>query len=339
MRTRFTERFGVELPIVQGGLAYLARSELCAAVSAAGGLGQLTAATMESPEVLRQEIRRVRERTDRPFGVNFAIGHRDLSEFVRVTIEEQVPVISVTGGNPEPLFKAFEGHPVLKMVLVAGVRQAQKAEALGADAVIAVGVEGGGHIGRDDIGTLVLVRRVVESVQIPVLASGGIVDGRGLAAALVLGADGIEMGTRFVATVECPAHPAYKQALVEARETDTVVIERSLGRPGRVLRGPWPERILEAEARGAGLDELLPLISGKANTRAALEGKLDEGFVWAGQGVGLIRDIPTVAELLRRMVDEAAAALREAGERLQAPAGGVASRLARQEPGAGSPGA
>lgn len=318
MRTRFTERFGVELPIVQGGLAYLAHSELCAAVSKAGGLGQLTAATMGSPEVLREEIRKVRAMTDRPFAVNFAIGHRDLSDFIRVTIEERVEIISVTGGNPEPLFAAFRGHPVLKMVLVAGVRQAQKAEALGADAVIAVGFEGGGHIGRDDIGTMVLVPRVVESVNIPVLASGGIVDGRGLAAALALGADGVEMGTRFVATAECRAHPAYKQALIDAKESDTVVIERSLGRPGRALRNAWTEKILEAEARGATLEELLPMISGQANTRAALEGRLEEGFVWAGQGVGLIRDIPSVEELLRRMVEEAAAALRRSIERLEA---------------------
>ena len=317
MRTRFTERFDVELPIVQGGLAHLAFSELCIAVSAAGGLGQLTAATMPSPEALREEIRKVRAATDRPFAVNFALGRTRLDDLIRVTIEERVEYISVTGGNPAPLFAAFEGVPVRKLVLVAGVRQAQKAEALGADAVIAVGFEGGGHIGRDDLGTMVLVPRVVESVSIPVLASGGIADGRGLAAALALGADGIEMGTRFVATQECRAHPAYKQALVDADETSTVVIERSLGRPGRALRNAWTDAILAAEAQGATAEELLPLISGQANRRSAVEGQLDEGFVWASQGIGLIRDVPTVRELLERMVAEARQALAKAARALE----------------------
>lgn len=309
MKTKFTERFGVELPIVQGGLAHLAFSELCIAVSEAGGLGQLTAATMPSPEFLREEIRRVRAATDKPFAVNFSLGRTSLDEFIKVTIEEGVECISVTGGNPQPLFEAFDGTPVKKIVLVAGVRQAQKAEELGADAVIAVGFEGGGHIGRDDIGTMVLVPRVAESVSIPVLAAGGISDGRGLAAALALGADGIEMGTRFVATQECRAHPAYKEALLAANETSTVVIERSIGRPGRALRNRWTEDILAAEDRGAGIEELLPLISGKANRRAGLEGDMDQGFVWAGQGVGLIKNIPTVKELLDEIVADAKKAL------------------------------
>lgn len=305
MKTKFTERFEVELPIVQGGLAHLAFSELCIAVSEAGGLGQLTAATMPSADYLREEIRRVRAATDKPFAVNFALGRRSLDDLIRVTIEEKVECISVTGGNPKDLFDAFDGVPVKKIVLVAGVRQAQKAEALGADAVIAVGFEGGGHIGRDDIGTLVLVPRVAESVNIPVLAAGGIADGRGLAAALALGADGIEMGTRFVATQECRAHPAYKQALVQADETSTVVIERTLGRPGRAIANEWTDKILAAEARGAGIDELLPLISGEANRRAGIEGNMEQGFVWAGQGVGLIRHIPTVKELLDEIVADA----------------------------------
>ena len=320
MKTRVTELLNIELPIVQGGLAHLAYSELAAAVSNAGGLGQVTALTLPSPDALREEIRKIRSLTDKPFGVNFAIGqhNRSYADYLEVAIEEKVPAVSITGGNPKPLLERLAGTGIITMVLVASVRQAQKAEELGAHIVMAVGNEGGGHLGRDEIGTMVLVPRVAESVRIPVLASGGIVDGRGLAAALALGADGVEMGTRFVATAECRAHPAYKQALVEAKESDTVVIERSLGRPGRALRNSWTEKILQAEARGATLEELLPMISGQANTRAALEGRLEEGFVWAGQGVGLIRDIPTVEELLRRMVEEAAAALRRSLEHLEA---------------------
>lgn len=224
-------------------------------------------------------------------------------------------VVSITGGNPEPLLRRIQqsGVVVRTMVLVAGVRAARKAESLGADAVIAVGFEGGGHLGRDDIGTMILTPRIVESVKIPVLASGGIADGRGFAAALALGAEGIELGTRFVAVQESNAHANYQQALIGAKETDTVIIERSIGRPARVLKGLVPERILEVEAElDAGLvsaDErlrrLLPLISGKVNTSAALEGALEEGFVWAGQVVGLIHDVPTAQELIERTVIEA----------------------------------
>jgi len=199
------------------------------------------------------------------------------------------------------------------MVLVAGVRAAQKAESLGADAVIAVGVEGGGHLGRDDIGTMVLVPRIIESVSIPVLASGGIADGRGLVASLALGAEGVELGTRFVAVRESNAHPNYQQALVEAKETDTVIVERAIGRPARVLKGQAASSILrveqELEQEQAEPDErlrrLLPFVLGKVNQRAALDGELDEGFVWAGQVVGLIHDVPTSQALIERIVREA----------------------------------
>lgn len=304
--TEFTARFGVRYPIVQGGLAHLAFAPLAAAVSAAGGLGQITAASFRGPDDLLAEIARARALTDRPFAVNFALGHRPLDDLLEATLAAGVPAISITGGNPEPLLRRVAGGATRTLVLTAGVRQAQKAESLGADAVIAVGQEGGGHLGRDDLGTIVLVPRIVDAVRIPVLASGGIGDARGFAAALALGAAGIEMGTRFVATRECVAHPTYKEALVRASERDTTVIERSVGRPGRVLAAPGARRILAAEAAGAGIEELLPLIEGQVNRRGAHEGDLDEGFVWAGQVIGLIDDVPTVAELIERLVGGAA---------------------------------
>lgn len=313
MRTRVTDLLGTQYPIVQGGLQHLALPELCAAVSEAGALGQLTAAAFSSPTELREAIDRTRSLTSKPFGVNFAIGFRPLADHLTAALEAGIRVFSFTGGNPEPFFVQLRGHDACTMVLVAAVRQAQKAEALGASAVIAVGCEGGGHIGRDDVSTLILVPRVVDSVKIPVLASGGIGDARGLVAALALGAEGIEMGTRFVATQECLAHPSYKQALVETPETGTVVIERSIGRPGRVLQGPWAERILEMERRGASLEELLPLINGEVNRRAARDGELDRGFAWAGQVVGLIQDVPPAGELIRRIAEEAAAIERRLG--------------------------
>lgn len=304
MQTRLTDLFGINVPIVQGGLAYLALADLCAAVSNAGGLGQLTAATFPSPDAFRAEIRKTRSITQRPFAANFAMGYRSLEPYIDVALEEGVRIVSITGGNPEPYMKYIDARVpgVQKLILVAGVRAAQKAESLGADAVIAVGYDGGGHLGRDDIGTMALVPRVVDAVRIPVVASGGIMDARGLVAALSLGAEGIEMGTRFVAVQECRAHAVYKEALVKAKETDTVVMERSIGRPARVLKTAGADVVLQAEAKGATLEELLPLISGKVNAKAAVEGDLEAGFVYAGQGIGLIEDVPTVADLFDRMV-------------------------------------
>ncbi len=315
MHTRFTELVNIRYPIVQGGLSHLSFAELAAAVSNAGGLGQIGCACFTTPEELQADIQKAKRLTDKPFGVNFPIGHIPLDAFVDAALAEGAAVISITGGNPEPLLRRIQQSevPVRTMVLVAGVRAARKAESLGADALIAVGFEGGGHLGRDDIGTMVLTPRIVESVKIPVLASGGIADGRGFAAALALGTEGIELGTRFVAVRESNAHPNYQQALIEAKETDTVIIERSIGRPARVLKGPVPEKILqvegELEMEHASADErlrrLLSYILGQVNTRAALDGALDEGFVWAGQVVGLINDVPTAKELIERTVGEA----------------------------------
>lgn len=307
--TRVTELLGTQLPIVQGGLAYLAYAELAAAVSNAGGLGQITAMSLSSPELLREEIRKVRQLTDRPFGVNFAIGDhgRSFSHMLEVAIEERVPVVSMTGGNPSPIFKQLEGTDIKKLVLVAARRQAQKAEELGADAVMVVGHEGGGHLGRDDIGTLVLIPQVVDAVSIPVIASGGIGDGRGWMAAHALGAEGIEMGTRFIATKECVhASEVYKKALIDSTESDTVIIKKSIGSPARTLKNTWTDKILEIEAATPSYEALREYVSGEANKRYIYEGNLNEGFGWAGQVTGLIKDVPTVQELLDRMVAEAA---------------------------------
>ena len=315
LRTRVSDLLGIDYPIVQGGLAYLSLAPLAAAVSNAGGLGQIGVAGLDTPDDLRAEIAHYRTLSDQPFGVNFPIGIKPMEAFLEVALALAAPIVSFTGGNPEPLLRRTQAANAgtRTLVLVAGIRAARKAEDLGADAVIAVGFEGGGHLGRDDIGTLVLTPRIVEAVKIPVLASGGIADGRGLAAALTLGAAGVELGTRFVATQEGNAHLAYKEAIVAAQETDTVIIERSIGRPARVLRSPFVEQLLAREddlaRRGASreeaLPEVLPFIMGANNTRAAIEGDLDHGFVWGGQVVGLIHDIPTAAELLWRTVREA----------------------------------
>ena len=306
--TRVTQLLGIRYPIIQGGLAYLAYSDLAAAVSNAGGLGQITAMSLESPEKLKEEMRLVKKMTDRPFGVNFAIGQqgRPFEGFVDAALEEGMKIATITGGNPKLVFDVLEGTDVKKLVLVASKRQAEKAEELGADAVMVVGQEGGGHLGRDDVGTMVLVPQVVDVVSIPVIASGGIGDGRGLMAALSLGADGIEMGTRFIATKECiHASEAYKQALINGTERDTVVIKRSIGAPARVLSNSWTDQILQLEKEDVGYKGLKDYISGETNKRYIYEGKVEEGFAWAGQVLGLIKDVPTVEELFQTMISTA----------------------------------
>jgi len=306
--TRVTDLLRVKYPIIQGGLAYLAYADLAAAVSNAGGLGQITAMSLRDPELLRAEIHKVRTLTDKPFGVNFAIGMHGTGyeDMVRVAIEEEVPVVTMTGGNPAPIFNLLAGTAIKKLVLVAARRQAQKAEQLGADAVMVVGQEGGGHLGRDDVGTMVLVPQVVDSVSIPVIASGGIGDGRGWMAAQALGAEGIEMGTRFIATRECvDASEAYKEALVASTEADTTIIKRSIGAPARALRNDFTTKILEIEEKTPTYEALKEYISGSANKRFIYDGDKEQGFGWAGQVTGMIHDIPTVDDLIKRMVAEA----------------------------------
>ncbi|MCP3030670.1 nitronate monooxygenase family protein [Halobacillus sp. A1] len=306
--TRITDLLHIQYPIVQGGLAHLAYSELASAVSNAGGLGQITAMSMDDEKQLEAEIHKMKLLTPNPFGVNFAIGQhgRPFKSMVQTAIDAEVPVISVTGGNPQPILEMVQGKGIKTLVLVAAKRQAIKAEALGADAVMVVGQEGGGHIGREDVGTMVLTPQVVEAVNIPVIASGGIADGKGLMAALALGAEGIEMGTRFIATKECVhAHDLYKQSLIEADENSTVVIKRSLGAPARALKNDWTDQIVSFESTKSGYEKLKPFISGDTNRKYIYEGKEKEGFAWAGQVTARIHDVPSVKELFERVLYEA----------------------------------
>lgn len=307
MKTKITELFNIELPIIQGGLAYLADAHLAAAVSNAGGLGQITATSLSNPEELKKEIELFRSLSDKPFGVNFAISRfqDNYMPFLECALSMNVTIISITGGDPTPVFDRIKGLNIKTMVLVADVRQAIKAEQLGASAIIAVGQEGGGHLGRNDTSTLVLTPRVVDHVSIPVIASGGIGDGRGLLAALALGAQGIEMGTRFIATQDCIlASQTYKNDLVNANETDTVVIKKSLKTPGRVLSTAYTDTILKLEAQNVGYEGLKDLISGEANKMYIHHGDAHHGYGWAGQVTGLIHDIPSVKTLFERIVHD-----------------------------------
>lgn len=306
--TRITELLQIKYPIIQGGLAYLAYADLASAVSNAGGLGQITAMSLPSDDALLQEINRTRSLTNKPFGVNFAIGMHgiDYKTRVQIAIDEQVPVVTITGGDPSTILQMLQPTNIQSLVLVASRRQAQKAEQLGASAVIVVGHEGGGHLGRDDVGTMVLVPQVVDAVEIPVIASGGIGDGRGWMAAHALGAEGIEMGTRFIATQECvDASTSYKEAIIESSEIDTTVIKRSIHSPARALRNDYTDKIIAIEKTSPTYENLKNYISGEANKRWIHEGNAEAGFGWAGQVVGLIHDIPTVTQLIERMVREA----------------------------------
>lgn len=305
MKTRVTELLGIEYPIVQGGLAHIATGAFAGSVSNAGALGQITATSLKDPDFLHQEVEIARKITSKPFAINLAVGHLPIDSLLDISIGLKPAAISLTGGNPAPYIPIIKAEGIISLVLVASARQAQKAVEVGADVVVAVGFEGGGHLGRDDVGTMVLIRKLAQSVGVPVIASGGISDGSGLLAAMALGAEGIEMGTRFLATLECPIHDNYKQALLDHDERNTLIMGRPLGLPGRVLPGGLVTKILELEASGIGLEEMLPWISGGKNRIGALEGDLQNGYVWAGQGVGLINDIPSVSDLISRIMSEA----------------------------------
>ncbi|SMP81786.1 NAD(P)H-dependent flavin oxidoreductase [Noviherbaspirillum suwonense] len=317
METRATRALGIRYPIVQGGLARIARAELAAAVSNAGGMGQIAVAGVAQPDLLRAEIRKARRMTDAPFGVNFPIGHLPIDALLEVAVEEGVAAVSFTGGNPNSYIRRLDGTGIRILVLVAGPEQAKKAEQAGAHVIATVGYEGGGHIGRSDLTTMVAIPLVVRAVGIPVLAGGGIADGKGLAAALALGADGVEVGTRFIAVREAFAHENYKAAVVRASSGDTVVVKRSLGTPGRALANAWTEKILSAEAEGLSRETVLSLVKADANERGVVHGDMENSLVWVGQSAAMVDDVPSAGELVERMVDEARSAARRLAEMMR----------------------
>lgn len=316
LQTRITQLFGIEHPILQGGLMWVARAELVAAVAEAGGLGFLTALTFPRADALRLEIQRCRRLTGRPFGVNLTflptLNAPDYPAYVDVICDEGVPFVETAGRNPEAYLERLKAAGVLVIHKCTSVRHAVKAEALGCDAVSIDGFEAAGHPGEDDVGGLVLIPLTRDAVRVPVVASGGFADGRGLVAALALGADGVNMGTRFVATREAPVHRRVKQALVEASERDTRLILRTLRNTERVLANRAAAAVLEIEGRGnARIEDLIPYVAGRVGKGVLEEGDLDAGTLAAGQSVGLVRDIPTCRELVARVVAEAEAILAE----------------------------
>lgn len=308
--TRITQLLGIKYPIIQGGLQWLATAQLAFAVSEAGGLGIISSFSFPNEDALRREIRRMKEMTQKPFGLNlsmlpeFTQGDRT-EEILHVILEEGVPVVETSGRSPEPFVQILKREGIKLIHKVPSVRFAQKAESIGADAVTIVGFECGGHPGMDDVTSLVLIPSVENSVRIPIIAGGGIADARGFLAALALGAEGVVMGTRFVATHECPAHPQIKEWFIKARETDTMVIQRSIRNAARVIKNKAAEKTLSMEQRGASLEELMTVISGQMGLKALQEGDLEDAVIACGQCVGLIHEIKSVKEVIEETIQGA----------------------------------
>lgn len=315
LRTRITDLLGIEHPIVQGGMMWVGRAELASAVSNAGGLGVLTALTQPSPDDLRREIDRCRAMTDKPFGVNLTIlpsvSPPPYAEYRKAIIESGVRIVETAGHKPQEHVEEFKSHGVTVLHKCTAVRHAVSAERMGVDVISIDGFECAGHPGEDDVPGLILIPAAADRIEIPMLASGGIGDGRGLAAALALGAEGVNMGTRFCATVEAPIHERIKQFIVDNDERSTNLIFRKFHNTGRVAKNSVSNQVVEiSQAPDAVFEDIRPLVSGAKGREALETGHLDAGLVWAGQVQGLIRDIPTCAELLARMVAEAETIIR-----------------------------
>ena len=311
MKTLITEMFGIQHPIIQGGMHYVGFAELAAAVSNAGGLGIITGLTQRTPEALAAEIARCRTMTDKPFGVNLTflptVSSPDYPGYIKTIIEGGVKAVETAGNNPQKWLPALHEAGVKVIHKCTSVRHALKAEAIGCDAVSVDGFECGGHPGEDDIPNFILLPRAAESLKIPFVASGGMADGRSLVAALALGAEGINMGTRFIATQEAPVHEKVKQAIVDASELDTRLVMRPLRNTERVLRNAAVDRLLEKERTlGANLkfEDIIDEVAG-VYPRIMLEGDMEAGAWSCGMVAGLIHDIPTVKELIDRIMREA----------------------------------
>jgi len=315
MRTRITELFGIEHPIIQGGMHYVGFAELAAAVSNAGGLGIITGLTQKTPEALAKEIRRCREMTDKPFGVNITflptVTAPDYPGYIRAIVEGGVKIVETAGRNPVQVMPHLHAAGIKVIHKCTSVRHSLKAQSIGCDAVSVDGFECGGHPGEDDVPNFILLPRAAEELKIPFVASGGMADGRSLVAALSLGADGINMGTRFCATQEAPIHDAFKQAMVANDERATDLIFRSMRNTARVAKNAVSQKVIEMERAGASFDQLRDLVKGTRGREGLERGDTDFGIWSAGMVQGLIHDIPTCRELIDRIMAEAEAIISE----------------------------
>ena len=306
MQTEITELLGIQYPIIQGGMAWVAEHHLAAAVSEAGGLGLIGAANAPA-EWVREQIRAAKNLTEQPFGVNIMLMSPYADEVAQVVVEEGVKVVTTGAGSPEKYMERWKQSGIRVIPVVASVALAKRMERCGADAVVAEGCESGGHVGEST--TMALVPQVVDAVKIPVIAAGGIADGRGIAAAFMLGAKAVQMGTRFIATREAQVHESYKNQVLRAKDIDTRVTGRSTGHPVRALRNEMTKRYLELEQEGAPFEELEQLTLGGLR-RAVVEGDVRMGSMMAGQCAGLVREILPCSELVPQLMQEAKACMK-----------------------------
>ncbi|MFR1833789.1 MAG: enoyl-[acyl-carrier-protein] reductase FabK [Lachnospiraceae bacterium] len=306
METRITELLGIEYPIIQGGMAWVAEHNLAAAVSEAGGLGLIGGANAPG-EVVREEIRKAREKTKKPFGINVMLMSPHADDVARVVVEEGIKVVTTGAGNPEKYMETWKSAGIKVIPVVASVAMAKRMERMGADAVVAEGMESGGHIG--ELTTMTLVPQIADAVSIPVIAAGGIADGRGIAAAFMLGAEAVQMGTRFVVAKESTVHDNYKQRLIKASDIDSTVTGRSHGHPIRCLRNQMTREYLKLEKEGKSFEELEYLTLG-ALRKAVQEGDVKNGTVMAGQIAGMIDKEMTCKEMIEEMMEQASRLLK-----------------------------
>ncbi|CEG27341.1 2-nitropropane dioxygenase [Bacillus sp. B-jedd] len=307
---KLTKLLNIRYPIIQGGMGNISNAQLAAAVSEAGGLGTIGTGTMEPGEVERIIIE-TKTRTSKPFAVNVALGVSPyVKDLLALAVKHKVPVVSLSAGNPAPFIGRLHDEGIKVLAVTASVRHAEKAEKAGADVIVAEGYEAAGINSPLETTTLTLIPQITSTVGVPVVAAGGIADGRGLAAMLSLGASGIQMGTRFIAVKEAPFHAIYKKLITEATDTSTLVVGRSAGMVRRLLDIPYARKLLAEEKSGASLADLMDLTSEYYHKKGAISGNIEEGFLNAGQIAGLIKDIPSAKELLDRMVEEAIIALK-----------------------------
>lgn len=317
MYTRLTELLAIRFPIIQGAMQWLARAPLAAAVSQAGGLGVINAKTFADPQDLAREIALVRRQTDRPFAVNVSMlpevaGPEDVWGYFQVCLDQAVPVVETAGRSPAPFIGRLKEAGIKVLHKVPAVRYALSAEKAGVDAVTVVGQECGGHPGMDGVGSMVLIPRAAQALRAPLIAGGGVADGRGLAAALALGADGVVMGTRFLLAEEVDLPGEVRQRLIQAQETATTLVMTSLGNAARVLDNDLAREIQSAEASGGGFEAVRPLVSGERSRQSLQSGDVEQALLALGQGVGLIDRVMPAAEIIAATVAEA----REAASRL-----------------------
>ncbi|WP_409227833.1 enoyl-[acyl-carrier-protein] reductase FabK [Gudongella sp. SC589] len=299
--SRLKELLGIKYPIFQGGMAWVATSELAAAVSEAGGLGIIAAGNAPG-DYVREEIRKLKEMTDKPFGVNIMLLSPFAEDIVDIVCDEGVPVVTTGAGNPGKFLERFRKHNIKVIPVVPTVSLAKRLEKQGVDALIVEGTEAGGHIG--ELTTMALVPQVRDAVSIPVIAAGGIADGRGIVAALALGADGVQLGTRFVCSTEAKVHQNYKDKLINAKDRDALVTGRSTGHPVRVIKNQFTREFIELEKSGASIEDLEKMGSGRLRM-AVVEGDVDKGSVMSGQIAGMINDIKPCHEIIQQLIQEA----------------------------------